>query len=107
MLTRTTKWSWLKAWAMKVAARRGIQKAIVALARRQRHGFPLDRKCNRLNANSPVMEERTRRRSLRFRVEAESCPSWDEGRSEFGACAVPRPSCTKDALKIVPLCSSD
>jgi hypothetical protein len=26
MLTRTTKWSWLKAWAM--------QKAIVALARR-------------------------------------------------------------------------
>ena len=34
MLTRTTKWSWLKAWAMKVAARRGRQKAIVALARR-------------------------------------------------------------------------
>jgi len=34
MLTRTTKWSWLKAWAMKVAARRGMQKAIVALARR-------------------------------------------------------------------------
>jgi transposase len=34
MLTRTTKWSWLKAWAMKVAKRRGRQKAIVALARR-------------------------------------------------------------------------
>src|SRR5256885_11996694 len=34
MLTRTTKWSWLKARAMRVAARRGIQKAIVALARR-------------------------------------------------------------------------
>lgn len=34
MLTRTIKWSWLKAWAMKVAARRGVQKAIVALARR-------------------------------------------------------------------------
>jgi transposase len=34
MLTRTTKWSWLKAWGMKVAARRGLQKAIVALARR-------------------------------------------------------------------------
>src|SRR5262249_9150124 len=34
MLTRTTKWSWLKAWAMKVAARRGLQKAIVAFARR-------------------------------------------------------------------------
>ena len=29
-----SEWSWLKAWAMKVAARRGIEKAIVALARR-------------------------------------------------------------------------
>ena len=28
------KWSWLKAWAMQIARRRGIKKAIVALARR-------------------------------------------------------------------------
>jgi transposase len=34
MLTRVTKWSWLKAWAANVARRRGQQKAIVALARR-------------------------------------------------------------------------
>jgi transposase len=34
MLTRTTKWSWLKAWAMKIARHRGAKKAIVALARR-------------------------------------------------------------------------
>jgi transposase len=34
MLTRTVKWSWLKAWAMKIARRRGMKKAIVALARR-------------------------------------------------------------------------
>ena len=34
MLTRTKKWSWLKAWAMKIARRRGMKKAIVALARR-------------------------------------------------------------------------
>jgi transposase len=34
MLVRSTKWSWLKAWAMKIARRRGIKKAIVALARR-------------------------------------------------------------------------
>jgi transposase len=34
MLTRSTKWSWLKAWAMQIARRRGIKKAIVALARR-------------------------------------------------------------------------
>ena len=34
MLSRVNKWSWLKAWAMNVARRRGRQKAIVALARR-------------------------------------------------------------------------
>src|SRR5512147_1206923 len=34
MLTRTVKWSWLKAWAMKIARHRGLKKAIVALARR-------------------------------------------------------------------------
>jgi hypothetical protein len=34
MLVRSTKWSWLKAWAMKIARHRGIKKAIVALARR-------------------------------------------------------------------------
>jgi transposase len=34
MLTRTNKWSWLKAWAMTIARRRGMKKAIVALARR-------------------------------------------------------------------------
>ena len=28
------KWSWLKAWAMQIARRRGKKKAIVALARR-------------------------------------------------------------------------
>lgn len=33
-LTRVMKWSWLKAWAMNVAKRRGRQKVIVALARR-------------------------------------------------------------------------
>ncbi|OOO27807.1 IS110 family transposase [Agrobacterium salinitolerans] len=34
LLTRVAKWSWLKAWAMSVAKRRGARKAIVALARR-------------------------------------------------------------------------
>ncbi|MDX0696746.1 transposase [Sinorhizobium medicae] len=34
MLTVVRKWSWLKAWAMNIARRRGHQKAIVALARR-------------------------------------------------------------------------
>ncbi len=34
MLVRSTRWSWLKAWAMKIAKKRGMKKAIVALARR-------------------------------------------------------------------------
>ncbi len=34
LLTRVTKWSWLRVWAMNVAKRRGMRKAIVALARR-------------------------------------------------------------------------
>ena len=34
MLTQSAKWSWLKAWAMKIARHRGKKKAIVALARR-------------------------------------------------------------------------
>jgi transposase len=39
MLVRSTKWSWLRAWAMKIARlkiarHRGMKKALVALARR-------------------------------------------------------------------------
>jgi len=34
VLMRSTKWSWLKAWAMKIAKHRGLKKAVVALARR-------------------------------------------------------------------------
>jgi len=34
MLLRLAKWSWLKAWAMKIARQRVIKKAVVALARR-------------------------------------------------------------------------
>jgi transposase len=34
LLMRSAKWSWLKAWAVKIARHRGLKKAIVALARR-------------------------------------------------------------------------
>jgi len=34
LLVRSTQWSWLKAWAMQIARRRGMKKAVVALARR-------------------------------------------------------------------------
>ncbi len=33
-MLRSKKWSWLKAWARQIARRRGMKKAIVALARR-------------------------------------------------------------------------
>ena len=34
LLVRSTKWSWLKKRAMKIARHRGLKRAIVALARR-------------------------------------------------------------------------
>ena len=33
-MLRSKKWSWLEAWAMQIASRRGMKKATVALARR-------------------------------------------------------------------------
>ena len=34
VLTRSVKWSWLRAWAMKVAKNRGLKRVIVALVSR-------------------------------------------------------------------------
>jgi transposase len=34
MLIRTIRWSWLKAWGLKIARHRGMKRAIVAVARR-------------------------------------------------------------------------
>lgn len=34
LLTRVTRWSWLKAWGRRLAKRIGRKKVIVALARR-------------------------------------------------------------------------
>src|ERR1700732_1326195 len=34
LLTRSRKWSWLKAWGMRVAQRRGIRRDSVSVARR-------------------------------------------------------------------------
>jgi transposase len=33
-MLHSKKWSWLKVWAKQIARRRGVKKAIVALARR-------------------------------------------------------------------------
>src|SRR5262252_9590867 len=34
-MLHSKKWSWLKAWAIQIARRRGMKRAIVALARRR------------------------------------------------------------------------
>ena len=34
LLTHSRKWFWLKAWGLRVAQRRGMRRAIVAVARR-------------------------------------------------------------------------
>jgi len=34
VLVHSTRWSWLKAWAMQIARRRRMKRAIVAPARR-------------------------------------------------------------------------
>lgn len=34
LLTRVVKWSWLKAWGIKIAQRRGMKRAVVATAGR-------------------------------------------------------------------------
>jgi hypothetical protein len=39
-MLHSRRWSWLKAWAMQIARRRGMKKAIVALARSHRVSSP-------------------------------------------------------------------
>ena len=55
-MLRSKKWSWLKAWAMQIARRCGMKKAIVALARRLAvilHGFhAAAAACSRVQRNS-------------------------------------------------------
>ena len=34
LMTHSRRWSWLKAWGMKIARHRGMKRAIVAVARR-------------------------------------------------------------------------
>jgi hypothetical protein len=62
MLAHSAKWSWLKAWAMKIARHRGMKKAIVALARRLAvimHRIWVDGAEFRWTRESPQRENRT------------------------------------------------
>ena len=66
-MMRSKKWSWLKAWAMQIARRRGMKKAIVALARRLaviqaphlggRHRVPLDQGTSRGSGMTTVQDQ--------------------------------------------------
>ena len=65
-MMRSKKWSWLKAWAMQIAKRRGMKKAIVALARRLAvimhlsgltEPVPLDPRASRSNCMKPVQDQ--------------------------------------------------
>lgn len=58
MLTHSRKWSWLKAWALRVAQRRGMRRATVALTTRIAvilHHMWIDGTYFRFS-NSPVKE---------------------------------------------------
>ena len=65
-MLHSKKWSWLKAWAMQIARRRGKKKAIVALARRlavimhriwSRHRIPLHPGTSRGSSMSAVQDQ--------------------------------------------------
>ena len=75
MLTRSAKWSWLKAWAMKIARRRGMKKAIVALARRMAVILHRIWVCSGVNCVSPAVK-------TGMNSQPNSCPSPLVQRSE-------------------------
>src|SRR3974377_932417 len=80
------KWSWLKAWAMQIARRRGMKKAIVALARRLAvimHRIWVDgtefRWTRQIAAGWRPHRITSHRRILEFHPTGERCPSRDDG----------------------------
>ena len=87
-LLRSKRWSWLKAWAMQVARRRGMKKAIVALARRLAvimHRIWVDgaefrwtREAATTAAGKPFRIKPDRRK-LEIHPAVERCPSRDGG----------------------------
>jgi transposase len=90
IMTRVQKWSRLKAWAMNVAKRRGLKKAIVALARRLAVtciacGSMAQRSAGRTNTSrrspdgSRIDPQLGGVSEFEFCREAERCPSRDDG----------------------------
>ena len=81
MLTRTIKWSWLKAWGVKIARRRGMKRAIVAVARRMAvimHRMWIDgtNSAGQIpTLRSLKRQGETEKEKLKFRRLVERCPS--------------------------------
>jgi len=73
-MLHSKKWSWLKAWAMQIARRRGMmKKAIVALARRLAvilHRIWVDGTEFRWTRETAAIESHDGRAWRRFRREA-------------------------------------
>ena len=63
MLVRSAKWSWLKAWAIKIARHRGMKKAIVALARRLSLGNGNHLLASAINREVPLAARDCQRKS--------------------------------------------
>ena len=81
MLVRSTKWSWLKAWAMQIARRRGLKKAIVALARRLAvimHRIWVDGTEFRWTRNKPQQQHESRAGSSPIGENSSSTQRWND-----------------------------
>src|SRR5438105_12067001 len=91
LLTHGSKWSWLKAWGVRVAQRRGMRRAIVAVARRL--AVVLHRVASSAGARTaprflrlpePTGERRkTAVKEITRSAPAEKCPHGDDGWGEF------------------------
>ena len=95
LLTHSGKWSWLKAWGMRVAQRRGIRRAIVAVARRLAvvlHRMWVDGSEFRWRRDGAASygclnpRRKTRKNAvteITRSAPAEKCPHGDDGWGEF------------------------
>jgi hypothetical protein len=80
-MMHSKKWSWLKAWAMQIARRRGMKKAIVAMARRLAvlmHRIWVDGTDFRWTENKPRQHEPGSRKFELHRA-VEKSPLRDDG----------------------------
>ena len=80
-MLRSKKWSWLKAWAMQIARRRGMKKAIVALARRLAvimHRIWVDGTEFRWTRNRPRQQHDNRTGSIPIGGHSSSTAWWND-----------------------------